>query len=378
MLRGPLPRRLHVQRDLLRELKELVWRGRDIHLVVQRARIVLYAHEGWGTEEIGRAVGWTGRAVRKWKARFERSPSLETLKDAARSGRPSTVPLAIRCQLVRLACERPNHEVMRFRDVWTYASLSDVLAAKTGYRLSTSEIGRILRFKEIRPHHIAQWLHSEDPDFLPKAKAVCELYLDPPKGAVVVCVDEKPMQALERRHPTHVSHYDGTVRYEYEYKRHGTQVLLAAFDVATGKVLGRVLPRRTAPALVDFMEALARRYPTQQVHVVWDNLNVHYDGKDDRWLRFNARHGGRFHFTYTPKHASWMNQVEIWFSILHRRILRYGDFGSTEHQKNEVEGFIQHWNRAEAHPFRWTWRTDHVKNRRQAAPAATTDAQAAS
>jgi len=73
-----------------------------------------------------------------------------------------------------------------------------------------------------------------------------------------------------------------------------------------------------------------------------------------------------------------MNQVEIWFSILHRRILRYGDFGSTEHQKNEVEGFIQHWNGAEAHPFRWTWRTDHVKNRRQAASEATTDAQAAS
>jgi transposase len=267
---------------------------------------------------------------------------------------------------------------MRFRDVWTYGSLSDVLAAKTGYRLSTSEIGRILRFKEIRPHHVAQWLRSEDPDFLPKAQAVCDLYLNPPKDAVVVCVDEKPMQALERRHPTHVARDDGTVRYEYEYKRHGTQVLLAAFDIKTGKVLGQVLPRRTAPALVDFMESLARRYPTQQVHVVWDNLNVHYDGKDDRWVRFNARHGGRFHFVYTPKHASWMNQVEIWFSILHRRILRHGDFGSTRHQKDEVEGFIRHWNQKEAHPFRWTWRTDRIQNRRQAATAAVTDAQAAS
>jgi transposase len=363
---------------LLREIKHLVWRGRDIHLVVQRARIVLQAHQGRGSEEIAQAVGWTSRAVRKWKARFEDAPSLETLRDAPRSGRPSRVPLSIRCQLVRLACERPNHEIMRFRDVWTYASLSDVLADKTGYRLSTSEIGRILRFKEIRPHHVAQWLHSEDPDFLPKAEAVCDLYLNPPKDAVVVCVDEKPMQALQRRHPTHVSPADGTVRYEYEYKRHGTQVLLAAFDIATGKVLGQVLPHRTAPALVDFMESLARRYPAQQVYVVWDNLNVHYDGKDDRWVRFNARHGGRFHFVYTPKHASWMNQVEIWFSILHRRILRHGDFGSTEHQKNEVEGFIRHWNKAEAHPFRWTWRTDRVQNRRQAAPAAATDAQAPS
>jgi transposase len=373
--RGPCPRRLHIQRDLLRELKELVWRGRDIHLIVQRARIVLLSHEGRGTEEIANIVGWTARAVRKWKARFENAPALATLRDAARSGRPSRVPLSIRCQLVRLACERPNHEIMRFRDVWTYASLSDVLAAKTGYRLSTSEIGRILRFKEIRPHHVAQWLHSEDPEFLPKAEAVCDLYLNPPKGAVVVCVDEKPMQALERRHPTHVSRDDGTVRYEYEYKRHGTQVLLAAFDISTGRVLGQVLPQRTAPALVDFMEALARRYPTQQVHVVWDNLNVHYDGKDDRWLRFNARHGGRFRFLYTPKHASWMNQVEIWFSILHRRIIRYGDFGSTDHQKNEVEAFIGHWNKSEAHPFRWTWRTDHLKNRRRTATPAVADAQ---
>ena len=91
--------------------------------------------------------------------------------------------------------------------------------------------------------------------------------------------------------------------------------------------------------------------------LIWDNLNVHYDGRDDRWTRFNARHGGRFHFVYTPKHASWMNQVEIWFSILHRRIIRYGDFGSTDHQKDEVEGFIRHWNKSEAHPFRWTWRT---------------------
>lgn len=374
MPRGPSPRPLHVHRGLLRELKDLVWRGRAIHLVAQRARIVLLAREGRGTEEIAGMVGWSARAVRKWKARFAATPSLETLEDADRSGRPSTVPLSIRCQLVRLACERPNHEIMRFRDVWTYASLADVLEAKTGYRLSTSEIGRILRFREIRPHHIKQWLHSEDPDFLPKAEAVCELYLNPPPGAVVVCVDEKPMQALERRHGTHVDAADGTVRYEYEYKRHGTQVLLAAFNIATGKVLGRVLPRRTAPALVDFMEELARRYPTQQVHVVWDNLNVHYDGKDDRWTQFNARHGGRFHFTYTPKHASWMNQVEIWFSILQRRIIRHGDFGSVAHQKDEVEGFIKHWNKCEAHPFRWTWRTDHVQNRRRhTTPAA--DAQ---
>ena len=115
------------------------------------------------------------------------------------------------------------------------------------------------------------------------------------------------------------------------------------------------------------MEALARRYPGRQVYVVWDNLNVHYDGRDERWIDFNARHNGRFHFVYTPKHASWMNQVEIWFSILQRRVLRYGDFSVPEQQKFRVEEFIHHWNRNEAHPFRWTWRTDSVQNRRRAA-----------
>jgi transposase len=159
-------------------------------MVAQRARIVLLAREGRGTEEIACMVGLTARAVRKWNARFAGAPSLEAVEKADRSGRPSRVPLAVRCQLVRLAYERPNHEIMRFRDVCTYASLADGWTAETGYRLSTSEIGPILRFKEISPHHIKQWLHSEDLDFLPKAEPVCDLYQNPPPGAAVVRVDE--------------------------------------------------------------------------------------------------------------------------------------------------------------------------------------------
>jgi transposase len=190
--------------------------------------------------------------------------------------------------------------------------------------------------------------------------------LAPPKGAIVVCVDEKPLQVLERKHPTRVDPRDASVRFEYEYVRHGTQALLAAFDVRTGRVLGRVVPHRSAHALVAFMEEVARRYPSQTVYVVWDNLNIHYDGADERWSRFNARHRRRFHFVYTPKHASWMNQVEIWFSILQRRIIKHGDFPTPHAQASRVRGFIEHWNRNEGHPFRWTWRTDRLQNRRDA------------
>ncbi|MCP4446957.1 MAG: hypothetical protein GY811_16645, partial [Myxococcales bacterium] len=92
--------------------------------------------------------------------------------------------------------------------------------------------------------------------------------------------------------------------------------------------------------------------PRERVDVVWDNLNTHYDGKDKRWKKFNKRHGGRFRFVYTPIHASWMNQVEIWFSILERRILKRGDFACRDEQSERVMGFIKHWNRKEHHPFR--------------------------
>jgi transposase len=174
------------------------------------------------------------------------------------------------------------------------------------------------------------------------------------------------MQVLERKYPHHRDP-KGRLRYEFEYKRHGVAALLAAFDVRTGEVHGRVVPHRTANALVEFLEAVARRYPEKQVYVVWDNLNIHYDGNDERWTAFNRRHGERFHFRYTPKHASWMNQVEIWFSILQRRVIRYGNFPSAATLREKVVGFIAHWNRWERHPFRWTWRSESRQNARRAA-----------
>jgi transposase len=350
-------------------LKLLVRRHRAPFSVVQRARIVLLAHQGLGAEDIAQQVGCSSRNVRKWRMRFATAPSVKSLEDRERSGRPARIPVAIRCKLVQLACERPDKQESPapFRDLWTYGSLADTLEEQTGHRISVSEVGRILRFADLRPHRVRQWLKSADPEFLAKAERICRLYRKAPKDAVVVCVDEKPLQVLERKHPTRVDARDGSVRYEYEYKRHGTQVLLAAFNVKSGRVFGRVVPHRSANALVAFMNALARRYPDKPVFVVWDNLNIHYDGKDARWKRFNMRYGNRFRFVYTPKHASWMNQVEIWFSILHRRVLQHGDFTSPEEQAQRIEGFLRHWNRRERHPFRWTWRTDKLQNRKREA-----------
>ncbi|MCC7540783.1 MAG: IS630 family transposase [Deltaproteobacteria bacterium] len=333
-------------------------------LIALRARIIVLLGDGFGPTAVARRVGCSPRVVRKWQRRWLENPRPRGLHDAGRTGRPGRVPVTVRLELVRLACERPDDQKAPFRDVWTYAALADAVAASTGFRLSVSEVGRILRFELLRPHHVKQWLHSSDPDFTSKAERVSDIYLNPPRNAVVVCVDEKPLQALERIHDTHVGDR-ARVRYEFEYKRHGTSALLAAFDTRTGHVVGHVVRRRTAAALLAFMREIARRHPRRPIYVVWDNLNIHYDGKDNRWTEFNARHGGRFHFIYTPKHASWLNQIEIWFSILQRRILRYGSFKSREELSERVLAFIAWWNEEDAHPFRWTWRTDRAQDPRR-------------
>ncbi len=193
-----------------------------------------------------------------------------------------------------------------------------------------------------------------DPEFRPKVARICDLYLEPPPGATVVCVDEKTcIQALERKHPGRPAAPGRHGRREFEYIRHGTRALIAGFDVRTGQIFGQLRSRRTASDLDEFMDGLARRYPRGLVYVVWDNLNIHHG---EAWERFNARLGGRFHFVYTPKHASWVNQVEIWFGILHRRILKHGDFATAAAMVERVEAFIRHWNQVEAHPFHWTFR----------------------
>jgi transposase len=335
-------------------IQALTRRRHAHHDLVVRAWVIVWLSYGHGPTRVAALAACSDRVVRKWRARWEACPCVESLLDASRSGRPPRVSLQTRCEIVSLACERPADNRARFRDVWTYQSLADALYECSGERVSRTTVRRVLEAGGWRPHRVRYWLHSPDPDFRVKVERICRLYRHPPHDAVVVCIDEKPMQALARRHPVHVGHR-GRVRYEFEYRRRGTCSLLASFDVRTGEVFGRVVRHRDARALLAFMHALAQRYEGRLVYVIWDNLNLHSDGRDARWTRFNEEHGRRFHFVHTPLHASWVNQVEIWFSILQRRVLRYGSFESVTALAHDVLGFIRHWNRAEARPFRWTF-----------------------
>ena len=336
---------------LYAEIKRLSCSTKAERRLAERAQIIVLACEGLSNAQIARRLGCTAQTAAKWRRRMAKEQTLTALNDLPRIGRPAEVPVTVRCEVIKQACDRPKETT--FQQVWTLQLLSEHVAASTGWQLSRSEISRILSCEGIRPHQVRMWLHSPDPDFTPKVEAICELYLNPPAGATVLCIDEKPgMQALERIHPTHYSRISSAVRLEFEYQRHGTSTLIAALNTQTGEVFGQCR-RRTAKGLLGFMGALAKRYPTGPICVVWDNLNIH---KGKRWQEFNKSHGNRFHFLHTPLHASWVNQIELWFSILQRRVLKHASFRSIDELNHAVLGFIRYWNRSEAHPFHWTFR----------------------
>ena len=261
-----------------------------------------------------------------------------------------------------MACGKPAEFGVAHRIRWTTDSLAQAYLEKQKTEpgldpMSRTSVLRILNKAELRPHRVKMWLHSPDPLFREKVTELCELYLRPPPGSHVLCVDEKTgMQALGRKHPGRLPVAGRDARMDYEYVRNGTRKLIASWNVRTGEVYGEVRPSRTADDLVEYMEAVARRHPSGQVHIIWDNLNIHYDGKTSRWTEFNRRHNGRFHFHYTPIHASWVNQIELWFGILQRRVLRYGVFDDLKQLDEAVLSFIDHWNAHERKPFKWTFK----------------------
>ncbi|MBA2319685.1 MAG: IS630 family transposase [Deltaproteobacteria bacterium] len=365
---GPKPAHLPLNPQLRSSLLAITRSRSARYSTLIRAMTILLVADGVPTASVARRTGQDERTVRKWKRRFAAAPSVETLEDAPRSGRRPKIQMATRLAVVRLACERPEGEKKPkcFRDLWTHQSLADAVERETRVKVSKSEVGRILRFNELRPHVVQVWLRKSDPDFNVKAARVSDLYLNLSKDEVLLSIDEKPLQAIARLYETEVAP-DGSLRREFEYVRHGTSALLAAFDVRSGKVIAQVVPHRTAAALVAFVQQIADlpAYKGKTIHIVWDNLNTHHDGPDKRWTEFNKANGGRFRFVFTPKHASWMNQVECWFSILQRRVIRYGNFASKEAMADRVLGYTDHWNAVEAHPFRWTWRSDATQNPRR-------------
>ncbi len=263
-------------------------------------------------------------------------------------------------------------------------SLDDLVAAlfqRRTWPMSRSSIWRILDEADLKPHRSVYWLNSHDADFETKAHDICSLYFNAQRfleqGRLVICSDEKTgMQILERKYPTQPMEPGKPEKREHEYIRHGTRVLIASFVVPTGQVVWNLGQTRTSADFAAHLAHVIQQLPDMHRYDwVVDNLNTHWSldvcrlvarlckvpfvakdlsrGIQRRAFLSDPRHKHVFHFT--PKHGSWLNQVELWFSVLARRFLKRGDFCSAQNFAARLCDYLEVYNTHQAHPYRWTY-----------------------
>jgi len=304
-----------------------------------RARIVLGAAEGATNTQIAAEVGVSLPTVGLWRRRFSER-GLGGLADAPRSGRPRRIDDDEVQRVLAKTLETPT-------DGSTHWSVRR-LALATG--LSPTTVHRIWRDHKLKPHQVRSFKFSRDPRLAEKIVDVVGLYLDPPKGALVLCVDEKTqIQALDRTQPTLPMRPGKAQRMTHDYKRNGTTSLYAALEIASGEVTGACYPQHRHQEFLAFLNQLVKAYPRRPLHVVLDNSSTHSTPEVERWLE---RHK-RVHFHFTPTSASWMNMVEIWFSILTNQQVRRGAYHDVPELIAAIEHFIDGYNQR-AQPFVWT------------------------
>ena len=311
---------------------------------VLRARIVLMAAEGQRNDQIQASLGVSKPVVVKWRGRFARS-GLEGLADQGGRGRKRQHDAVIRHRIAATACRTPPESVGSH---WSVRSLAKHL------EVSAALVQDVLAAESIQPHRVRYWKHSDDPEFEPKMLSVVGLYLNPPENGVVLSVDEKTsIQALDRTQPRLPLKPHQVERLSHEYKRNGTASLLAALEVHSGKVRGQPIEHNDSDTFIRFLRRLLRDYPHQDLYLILDNGSSHRSKKTRAWVEKHPR----LHMVFTPTHASWLNQIEIFFGILTRKVVRRGIFKSRQELVHRLLTFIDSYN-SDARPFQWTYSGD--------------------
>ena len=307
--------------------------------LAERAQIILMASQGLRNDAIGEQLGCRRARVCKWRRRFAKG-RCEGLSDAPRPGQPVKYGAKEEQRLLAQLDSPPP----RGYAAWKGQLLAQALGVPADWVWAT------LRRHRISLQRRRSWCISSDPEFARKAADIVGLYLHPPDNAVVLSVDEKPhIQALERAQGwLRLPDGKALTGFNHEYKRHGTSTLFAALEVASGQVKAGHFQRRRRRDFLAFMNEVVAAYPQRELHVIVDNLNIHKP-KRDRWLRQNPQ----VHLHFTPTHASWLNQVEVWFSLLARQALRGASFTSVQQLREAIDAFIAVHN-PKAAPFEWT------------------------
>lgn len=378
--------------------------------LVQRARIILLAFAGQLNQEIAKEVGLARKQVglwrRRWRESFDALVAIEcgethaalrraieeVLSDAPRSGSGGVFTAEQVTQILAVACEPPEQSG-RPINRWTHGELADeVMRRGIVPSISASQVGRYLRQAELQPHRRKYWLNTKEKDpevFEQQVQTVCQTYLDAPglyfqENTHTVSVDEMPgLQALERIAKPIPMQPGQPERIEYEYQRHGTLCLIGNWDVVEGQMIAPTIRRtRTEEDFAWHIHQTIQTDPEAGWVFVVDNLNTHcsetlvryvarLEGIDGATLGRKGKSGvlrsmatrqaflsdrsHRVRFVYLPKHTSWLNQVEVVFGIVSRRVVRRGSFRSVAELKERLLRFIEYFNRTFARPFRWTY-----------------------
>jgi transposase len=313
---------------------------------VTRAKALLAASQGTPNAAIARALDRHVDTVRAWRKRFAAEGMAALCERPRPLGRPRFTA-EDRLKVIAAATAVPPGA----DSTWSHRLLAEHLA---DLGISASQIGRILRGSDLKPHLVRGWLtRPADPQFFDKAAALCALYRTCPPNAVVLSVDEKTgITARSRKHPDTPARPGRRARREFEYVRHGTISIIAALNVHTGQVLTETITRNDSDTFIRFLRLLDSAIAAgQDIHLVMDNGSSHVSKKTRAWLAAHPR----VHVHHTPKHASWLNQVEIFFSALTRRLLRRGQFASRDELADRIDEFVLAYDETDAKPYRWTY-----------------------
>lgn len=308
--------------------------------VMRRARAVLLMADAVSGVEVARLTGYTPVQISRIRQRFgeERVAGLE---DRPRSGRPPTVTKRTTARIVAMTLKPPPAGLTH----WSTRDLADAIGG-----VSHTTVHRIWQAHVLQPHRVATFKRSTDPQAETKIYDVVGLYLNPPQHAVVLSVDEKTqIQALSRTQPLLPLRPGLPARRTHDYRRNGLTSLYAAFNVKSGEVIGDCRARHTAVDFLAFLTVLHQRYPRGDLHVILDNSSTHTTPAIRAWLDAHPR--VQFHFT--PTGASWLNLVEVWFSILTRKSVRRGSFDTVRALVTHIRRYIDRWN-DNPRPFVWT------------------------
>jgi len=315
--------------------------------LVRRARIVLLAAEGKENIEIAEELGVERTTVGRWRTRFVQKglPGIE--KDAPRGGRPPTKRQQVAKRIVEYTTQRKPANATH----WS----TNTLALELG--TSQSMVSRVWRANGLKPHLIRTFKVSNDPRFVEKLTDIVGLYLDPPEGAMVLCMDEKSqIQALDRTQPGLPLKKGRCGTMTHDYKRNGTTTLFAALSVLTGQLIGTCLPRHRHQEFLKFQRLVDKQTPPGvDLHLILDNYATHKHPNVRKWLK---RHK-RFHLHFIPTSSSWLNLIERWFREITDKRIRRGVFRSVKELIAAIEAYVAAHNE-NPRTFAWTAKAETI------------------